>query len=170
MSTRTKYLDAYRIHKNSGTSRNFSTRWNPEKSKRNFKSLVSYMHANPLRVNKNLYRGMTTSFLRKLIHNGYLNNNRLTSFTKTKRIAENFSNQYQNNINISLKRKVLILKPGRYPAINNLKYNKTYNNSAYGREDEVTLAPGRYTFAGFTPNGNIKVNYTPSRLNQSLRL
>lgn len=160
ISTRSRLKNMYSEHKRSSL-RTFENR--KGRTKNNFKTLVSYMHANPLRVNTNLYRGTTATFIKRLLTNGYLDNNRVTPFTRNKNIAQTFIHGYVNGSRNNTG-KVLILKPGRYPAINERRYNeKSYEN-------EVTLAPGRYTLVGVTPNGNLKVNYTPAPLIQSIRL
>lgn len=147
MATRTKYKSAYYEHKGP-TMRNISRHYNPTLAKNYFEMLVAYMHSNPIRVNTNLYRGINTNLMRKLLKNGYLNDNYLSSFSKNKNIAKGFTN--------NLLGKVLVLNKGRYPAIN----EKNHGNTP---EREVTLAPGRYTLVGVTPNGNLKVTYTPKR-------
>jgi hypothetical protein len=139
--------------------RNVSSHYNPTLAKNYFQMLVAYMHASPIRVNTNLYRGLNTNLIRKLLKNGYLNDNYLSSFSKNKSIATGFTRSNKNND--SLLGKVLILKPGRYPAINEAKNRISSGNTP---EREVTLAPGRYTLVGITPSGNIKVNYTPKRI------
>ena len=158
MPTRTNYMKAYFEHKGL-TMRNVSLHNNPELAKTYFQMLVAYMHASPIRVNTNLYRGLNAKFTRKLLLNGYLNDNYLASFSKNKNVAIGFTRTGKNNNNI--REKVLVLKPGRYPAINEKNNRISKGNTP---EREVTLAPGRYTFAGFTRNGNIIVKYTPKKI------
>ena len=84
MPTRTNYMKAYFEHKGL-TMRNVSLHNNPELAKNYFQMLVAYMHASPIRVNTNLYRGLNAKFTRKLLLNGYLNDNYLSSFSKNKK-------------------------------------------------------------------------------------
>jgi hypothetical protein len=158
MPTRTNYKKAYFEHKGL-TMRNVSLHNDPELAKNHFQMLVAYMHAAPIRVNTNLYRGLNTNLIRKLLKNGYLNDNYLSSFSKNKNVAIGFTRSRKNNNN--LREKVLILKPGIYPAINEKKNRISNGNTP---EREVTIAPGRYTLMGVTPNGNIRVNYTPKKI------
>jgi hypothetical protein len=156
VATRTKTGRVYHQHK-FNPLRNFGNYKN--RTKNNFKTLVSFMHANPIRVNTNLYRGTSASFIRRLLTNGYLDNNRLTPFTRTRNIAKTFTQHHTNNTG-----QILVLEPGRYPAINERRYK------GHSSENEITLAPGRYILMGYTPAGNLKVKYIPAPLRQSIRL
>jgi hypothetical protein len=103
------------------------------------------MYAFPVKVNVPLYRGVSRSRIEKLLKNGQFVNTSFSSFSKGRFVAERFTNNSR----------VLVLPPGRYPAIN----RKSFLNNSY--EYEVTLAPGVYTMNGYTNKGNIRVTYKP---------
>jgi hypothetical protein len=103
------------------------------------------MYAFPVKVNVPLYRGVPRTLIAKLLNSGQLVNTSFSSFSKSRNVAERFANNPR----------VLVLPPGRYPAIN----RKRFLNNSY--EYEVTLAPGVYTMNGFTNKGNIRVTYKP---------
>lgn len=101
----------------------------------------------PVKVNVPLYRGINSSLIANLLENGQLINKSFSSFSKRRFFAERFTNNSR----------MLVLQPGKYPAINRKRF---LNNS---HEKEVTLAPGVYTMNGLTNNGNIRVTYKPLR-------
>lgn len=104
------------------------------------------MHMFPIRVNVPLYRGLRPQRAQKLLNNGQLINTSFSSFSKNRNVARNFA---------SYSGKLIVLPPGKYPAIN----REHFTGSRY--ESEVTLAPGVYTMNGFTNKGHIRVTYKP---------
>jgi hypothetical protein len=111
-------------------------------------------------VNVPIYRGMhnfrAKLYKRKPMYNTLTNGgaikNSFASFSKNKNYAAKYA----------WKGLVLVLPPGRYPAINAMKFGYPKN-----RETEITLAPGEYTLnntRNITRNGNVPfvpVKYKP---------
>jgi hypothetical protein len=104
------------------------------------------MHMFPIRVNVPLYRGLRPQWAQKLLNNGQLLNTSFSSFSKNKSVTRNFA---------SYSGKIIVLPPGKYPAIN----RERFTGSTY--EHEITLAPGVFTMNGYTNKGNIRVRYKP---------
>lgn len=110
------------------------------------------MHMFPIYVNVPLYRGIRPQIAQKLLNNGQLLNTSFSSFSKNKNVARNFA---------SYNGKLIVLPPGKYPAIN----REGFTGSSY--ESEVTLAPGVYTMNGYTNKGHIRVTYKPLNRNNN---
>ena len=120
-------------------------------------AITRRMHMFPVKVNVPLYRGIRSGpTMNKLLSQGYLVNKSITSFSTNRWMAESFST------NNNKKGYILVLPPGKYPAINRQKF--AWNISEF----EITLAPGVYTINKNRPrtnNGNIRVTYKPLRNN-----
>lgn len=130
-----------------------------ERVKNRMNSLKNYMNKHPLNVNSEIYRGIprmynynninnNTNYVQKLKNHGFLNSNSFISFSKNRKIA----NSYARGNGI-----VIVLGPGRYPAVQN---GKNGFISEHKGEYEVLLAPGRITLGNKRPNGSYKVKYT----------
>ena len=124
--------------------------------------LQNWMNRNPINIGTAIYRGIpkrftdpnnnnfnsTTNYSRKMLNQGYLNSNSFISFSKNPLIAKGYG---LNGI-------VVVLPPGRYPAVENGRNGFATNMN----EREVVLAPGRLTLVNRNPNANgrYKVTYT----------
>jgi hypothetical protein len=149
MTTRSKTGHNYLLYTAIGSKANI-----------NFESLIHLMHAAPVNVRQNLYRVTTPNKIEQLLKNGYLNTRKVTSFTYNKKFANNY--QKRRNANQPIRNhRYMILGPGRYPGINSTRNSRF--RSAFPYEKEVTIAPGTYFLQGITPNGHLKVTYTPHR-------
>jgi len=96
-------------------------------------SLFRRMKSYPVTVKVPIYRGfLNPNLYSKFIKNGRLNNS-FASFSKNKSTAQEYAAS-------SGKGFVIVLPPGRYPAIN----STVFGRGKWG-ESEVTLAPGTYT-------------------------
>lgn len=106
----------------------------PTKSQALFRRMKMF----PITVKEPLYRGIVNvhgNLFKQLRTNGAMKNS-FASFTKHKSIANSFAFGMPS---MNVKHIVLILPPGRYPAIS------SKNFKAKGFEaDEVLLAPGKY--------------------------
>jgi hypothetical protein len=124
------------------------------------------MTKHPINVNVPLYRGLKINIAKQLLNKGYLVNNAFPSFTKKAQMAKTFSsNNFPKPYGI-----VIVLNAGRYPA---MQANKRYHH----KENEVTLAPGRFNLLmkngrhnkntvknSYYGNINVyKVKYTPAK-------
>jgi hypothetical protein len=121
-------------------------------------SIQRRMRTHPINVNVPIYRGITPNrgplTLNRVFVNKKIVNKSFASFSKNRSVAKMFAGNLQNNGYI------IVLPPGRYPAINRKKFIR--NNA----EEEITLAPGVYTLNTLskniiTSNGNIRVAYKP---------
>ena len=111
-----------------------------------FNSLWSWMKKHPINVNVPLYRGLKFNIANQLLKKEYLVNEAFPSFSRKAQIAKNYSgNNYPKPYGI-----VIMVEPGRYPA---MKVNK----NSYHKENEVTLAPGRFNLLK-NNNGKLKKN------------
>jgi len=131
---------------------------------KHFAAIERRMRTFPVTVNVPLYRGVAIkNYLpanfptkEKILKNGSFINRSFTSFSKNRSTAKEFFTGRFNNLPYY----ILVLPPGRYPAINREKFVGEKN------ESEVTLAPGIYTVnknKPLTNNGNIRVTYKPLR-------
>jgi hypothetical protein len=114
-------------------------------------AIARRMRMFPVTTTAPLYRGVVSRKLtaKKVLDNGKLVNNSFSSFSYNRFRAQNFAAAGQNGF-------VIVLPPGRYPAINAAKFID------YNFEREVTLAPGTYIVNGGKNNkGNIKVKFHP---------
>jgi len=127
-----------------------------------FSAIERRMRTFPVSVNVPLYRGVAIkNYLppnfptkEKILANGSFINRSFASYSKNRNTAVGFGNT--NNFPYY----ILVLPPGRYPAINREKFIGNKN------EREVTLAPGIYIVnknKPLTNNGNIRVTYKPLR-------
>jgi hypothetical protein len=103
------------------------------------------MYTFPVKVNVPLYRGINSNLIANLLKNGQLTNKSFSSFSKRRYEAKSFGNTNH----------LLVLPPGKYPAINRERF------IGNREEHEVTLAPGVYTMNGYTNRGNVRVTYKP---------
>jgi len=128
-----------------------------------FSALLRRMRMFPVNVNVPLYKAikipqpLPNNFptKEKVLKNGYLVNKSFASFTKNRSVSREFLLFSRGKSPY-----ILVLPPGRYPAINREKFVGNAN------EMEVTLAPGIYTVnrnRPLTNNGNIRVTYKPIR-------
>ncbi len=123
-------------------------------------SLMRRMKTFPVNLQMPIYRGVQNfganvygrpKILNKLLANGKLENS-FASFSTNKKYAKGYS----------WKGLVMVLPPGRYPAINSSKFGFPNN-----REKEITLAPGYYILnktKNINMNGNtpiVPVKYIP---------
>ena len=120
-------------------------------------ALLRRMRMFPVTVNFPLYRGINYKLGENALRNGKLVNNSFSSFSKIRGTARLFGTGGGS----SVWGHMLVLPPGRYPAINRGRFINNYI------EREITLAPGVYTVNGLTNKGNIRVTYKP--LNRSPR-
>jgi len=132
-------------------------------------TLFRRMKMFPITVNAPLYRGIVNThgnLFKQLRTNGVMKNS-FASFTRHKGTANSFAFGMPS---MNVKHLVLILPPGRYPAINSKNFR------AKGFEaDEVLLAPGKYIInKNKTKNSNfverfgyrsyLHMKYTPNNV------
>jgi len=101
-------------------------------------ALFRRMKMFPINVNTPLYRGIINkngTLMRKLKNSGNIQNS-FASFSRSESIARSF---LVGMPSMNAKHLLLILPPGRYPAIN----SRTFRSNA-PLEKEVLLAPGKY--------------------------
>lgn len=113
------------------------------------KAITRRMLMFPLTTKVPLYRGVGGApankvKLNKVLSNGKLVNNSIASFSYNRNTARFFAKK---------RGFIIVLPPGRYPAINATKFigNKS--------ESEVTLFPGTFYVTGRNNTGNVMVRY-----------
>jgi|LakMenEpi03Aug12_release.lakeMendotaPanAssembly.Ray.scaffolds.fasta_scaffold146410_3 hypothetical protein len=130
-------------------------------------ALYRRMKMFPVTINTPLYRGVINkngTLMKKLEIFGNMQNS-FASFSRSRGVAESF---LVGMPSMDAKHILLVLPPGRYPAINSRKFR-----SRIQEECEVLLAPGNYVVnTSKTKPGNFKprfgrfapihVNYVPS--------
>lgn len=127
-------------------------------------TLYRRMKMFPVTINTPLYRGVLNkngSLLKQLDISGMMKNS-FSSFSRSRNVAESYLKGMPSS---NVKYILLVLPPGRYPAINSRKFKSWFP------ESEVLLAPGNYKVnrtkpANFNPRFGmvtpIHVKYVPS--------
>jgi hypothetical protein len=122
----------------------------------NAAALFRRMKMFPVTINTPLYRGIINkngTLIKKLRNSGKMKNS-FASFSRSESIARSFL------VGTNAKHLLLILPPGRYPAINSRNFRS--NNPT---EQEVLLAPGNYVLnkpSNLNTRFGIHVKYVPS--------
>ena len=108
------------------------------------RTLRNYMLAHPIEVKERIYRGIPKGLFTK----NHLNNTSFMSFSKSLHVARGHAGANGN---------ILILQPGKYPAVENGRngFKSWYRQS----EREVLLAPGRLTRVNSSNKNGTLVKY-----------